>query len=139
MMIAGGCLCGAVRYQVEGEPVWAVLCHCRDCQRSSGTGHVPVMGMPKSSFTVSGQTTTYTARGSSGLGSVRHFCPTCGSLLFGTTAVAPDAVSIYVGTLDDPSVFQPDTVMFKRDRHPWDITAGELTEFDTMPTAPTNR
>jgi hypothetical protein len=91
--------------------------------------------MPKSSFIVSGQTTTYTASGSSGLGSVRHFCPTCGSLLFGTTEVAPDAVSIYVGTLDDPSVFRPDAVMFKRDRHPWDVTVGTLTEFDTMPQA----
>jgi hypothetical protein len=96
------------------------------------------MGMPKSSFTVSGQTTTYTTCGSSGLGSFRHFCPVCGSLLFGTTEVASDAVSIYVGTLDDPSIFRPDTIMFKRDRHPWDVTAGTLTEFDTMPTAPTD-
>ena len=33
----GGCLCGAVRYESEGEPFFALQCHCRDCQRSSGT------------------------------------------------------------------------------------------------------
>ena len=132
-MITGACLCGAVRYQVAGSPQWAVLCHCRDCQRASGTGHVPVMGMAKSSFTVRGETRSYAVRGSSGLSTCRHFCTTCGSLLFGTSEVAPDAVSIYVGTLDDPSVFAPDTVLFKRDRHRWDTGASALVEFETMP------
>jgi hypothetical protein len=61
-VITGGCLCGAVRYQVVGIPLFAVLCHCRDCQRASGTGHVPVMGMPKSSFTVQGETKSYAVR-----------------------------------------------------------------------------
>ncbi len=134
-MITGGCLCGAVRYQAAGNPLWAVLCHCRDCQRLSGTGHVPVMGMSKSSFTASGETRSYTVRGTSGGRATRHFCPTCGSLLFGTTEVAPDAVSIYVGTLDEPSVFQPEAVLFKRDRHGWDVVAGALAEFETMPPA----
>jgi hypothetical protein len=53
--------------------------------------------------------------------------------------IAPDAVSIYVGTLDDPSIFKPDTVMFKRDRHAWDVTALSLEEFETMPSPPANR
>src|SRR5579862_5779019 len=132
-MITGGCLCGTVRYEAEGNPLFAVLCHCRDCQRASGTGHVPVMGMPKSSFTAQGETRTYAVRHASGRSSIRHFCPTCGSLLFGTTEILPEAVSIYVGTLDDPSVFQPEAVMFKRDRHDWDVTAKALLEFDTLP------
>ena|SRR5580698_6797018 len=137
-MITGGCLCGAVRYQVAGSPLFAVLCHCRDCQRASGTGHVPVMGMPKSSFAVQGETRNYAVRHIGGRSSVRHFCPTCGSLLFGTAEVAPEAVSIYVGTLDEPSLFQPEAVMFKRDRHGWDVTAGQLPEFDAMPAAATD-
>jgi hypothetical protein len=138
-VITGGCLCGAVRYQVVGIPLFAVLCHCRDCQRASGTGHVPVMGMPKSSFTVQGETKSYAVRHTSGRSSIRHFCPTCGSLLFGTAEVAPEAVSIYIGTLDEPSVFKPEAVMFKRDRHDWDVTAWALPEFETMPPAATDR
>jgi hypothetical protein len=134
-MIIGGCLCGAVRYHAEGDPLYAVLCHCRDCQRSSGTGHVPVMGVPKASFSVQGETKGYAVRHASGRTSVRYFCPACGSLLYGTAENAPDAISIYVGTLDDPSVFRPEAVIFKRDRHAWDVTAGPLIEFDTMPSA----
>jgi hypothetical protein len=137
-MITGGCLCGAVRYEAAGNPLFAVLCHCRDCQRASGTGHVPVMGMPKSSFSVRGETKTYTVRATSGLSSIRHFCPTCGSLLYGTSGMAPDAVSIYVGTLDAPSVFQPNAVLFARDRHHWDVMAGALPEFETMPPGATD-
>ncbi len=132
-MLTGGCLCGAVRYEVDGDPLFAVLCHCRDCQRVSGTGHVPVLGVPRSSLKVSGSTKTFSARGSSGLPSVRHFCPNCGSLLFGMPESVPDSVSIYVGSLDDPSVFQPATVIFRRDRHAWDIGAAALAEFDTLP------
>src|SRR5580658_8581081 len=129
-IITGGCLCGAVRYEAQGQPLWAVFCHCRDCQRASGTGHVPVMGVPKALFKVTGETTSYAAKGTSGLKSIRHFCPTCGSLLFGTPEAAPDAVSIYVGSLDDPSVFRPEVILFRRDRLGWDETVGDLTEFD---------
>lgn len=132
-LVTGGCLCGAVRYEAQGKPLFAVHCHCRDCQRASGTGHVPVMGMPKSLFKVIGKTASYAAKGTSGLKSIRHFCPTCGSLLFGTPEAASDAVSIYVGTLDDPSVFRPKAILFRRDRPSWDEIAGGLPEFDTMP------
>jgi hypothetical protein len=134
--ITGGCLCGAVRYEAQGKPLFAVHCHCRDCQRASGTGHVPVMGMPKSLFKVTGKTTSYSVKGITGSNSIRHFCPTCGSLLFGTPEVAPEAVSLYVGTLDDPSVFRPEAILFRRNRQEWDKIAGGLPEFDTLPVPP---
>jgi hypothetical protein len=131
--ITGGCLCGAVRYEAQGKPLYALHCYCRDCQHSSGTGHVPVMGMAKSSFKLTGNTSSYTVLGTSGLGSTRHFCPTCGSLLFGTPAMAPDVVSVYVGTLGNLSVFQPEAILFTRSRPAWDKLVGTLPEFDTMP------
>ncbi len=132
-MITGGCSCGAVQYEADGNPLYAVLCHCRDCQRASGTGHVPVMGVQKSSFKVRGQTSSFTVRGTSGSNSVRHFCPRCGSLLFGTPEIAPHAVSIYVGSLDEPSLFKPEAILFTQYRHTWDKTEGTLPEFERMP------
>jgi hypothetical protein len=132
-MITGGCLCGAIRYQAEGEPLFAVHCHCRDCQKASGTGHVPVMGVARRGFTVTGETRSYAKKGGSGQRSVRHFCPTCGSLLFGTPEVAPDAITIYVGSLDDPSAFRPQLIMYARDRQPWDVVADDLPVFETTP------
>jgi hypothetical protein len=95
------------------------------------------MGVPKSGFIVRGETKNYEVRGSSGFKSARHFCPTCGSLLFAMAEVAPQAISIYAGSLDEPSIFHPDTILFRRERHHWDITAGALSEFETMPPATT--
>jgi hypothetical protein len=131
-MIEGGCLCGAVRYRAEGEPLFAVHCHCRDCQRASGTGHVPVLGMRREQFSYSGNTTSYATPGLKGK-AVRYFCPVCGSLLFGLPESGPHMVSLYVGSLDDPSVFAPRIIVFASQRHEWDRLAATLPEFETLP------
>ncbi len=135
-MVTGGCLCDAVRYQAEGEPLFAVHCHCRDCQRASGSGYVPVMGMPRAGFTVTGETRGYAREGGSGQMAVRHSCAVCGSLLFGMPEVSPDVVTIYAGSLDDPSVFRPQAVINARSRPPWDVIAGDLPTFESMPPDP---
>lgn len=128
-MITGGCLCGRVRYQAGGEPLFGVHCHCRDCQRASGTGHVPVMGVAKATFAVTGAPKQYANTGGSGENAVRNFCPDCGSLLFGTPEVAPDLVTIYAGSLDDPALFKPQAAQFTRWRHDWDVCSGDLAAF----------
>ena len=46
MKASGGCLCGAVRYENDGDPIFAGHCHCTDCQKATGTGHVSVTGLP---------------------------------------------------------------------------------------------
>ena len=132
-MIEGGCLCGAVRYRAEGEPLFAVHCHCRDCQRASGTGHVPVLGMPRELFSYTGNTSSYATVGVSKAKAIRHFCPVCGSLLFGLPESGPHMVSLYVGSLDDPSVFSPSIIVFASQRHEWDRLAAALPEFETLP------
>ena len=118
--MTGGCLCGRVRYQVDGEALFGVVCHCRDCQRASGAGHVPVVGFEKSRFSVSGETRSFSTVGSSGRLAVRHFCAHCGSMLFGLPEIAPDLVTLYAGSLDDPRDFKADYVQFLRDRRDWD-------------------
>jgi hypothetical protein len=135
LVITGGCLCGAVRYEAGGEPLFGLHCHCRDCQRASGTGHVPIMGVAKESFKVMGEIKAYANTGGSKRRAVRNFCPVCGSLLFGTPEIAPHLVTIYVGSLDDPSLFKPALVQFTRDRPAWDRTAGDLPEFTATPNA----
>lgn len=132
-MITGGCLCGRVRYEAQGAALFGVLCHCRDCQRASGTGHVPVMGIPKATFRVTGETKSYGALGGSRKQAIRHFCPNCGSLLFGTPEIVPDIVTIYVGSMDDPNEFSPEYSQFTRDRPDWDRTEVRIPEHETVP------
>jgi hypothetical protein len=132
-MLTGGCLCGTVRYEADGEPLFACLCYCRDCQRASGAGHVPVLGMPADMVRVSGRTQGFTVTGGSGRPATRHFCPACGSCLFGTSEATPSLFNVYAGTLDDPSRFRPEAAIFTRSRAPWDPLPDGLPSFDALP------
>ena len=105
-------------------------------QKSVGPFSLLSIHFARASFKVTGKPNSYTVQGTSGLKTTRHFCPTCGSLLFGMADMAPESVSVYVGTLDDSSVFQPETILFTRNRPAWDKLAGDLPEFETMPPAP---
>ena len=82
-MFTGQCLCGAVEYSSTGPALFSAICHCRDCQRASASGGVPVLGVSKESFTWSGPVKQSRVKGGSGLSAVRNFCSECGSLLFG--------------------------------------------------------
>ncbi len=132
-MLTGGCLCGAARYESTGAGMFSIVCHCRDCQRASGSGGVPVLGVAKASFTHSGPIRQSRSTGGSGQPAVRNFCGECGSLLFGTPESAPELVTIYAGSLDDPSTFEPDAALFVGQRPPWARLARPLVEHVAMP------
>ena len=123
--ITGGCLCGQTRYQANGPELFSLLCYCVDCQKASGTGHVPIMGVARSGFTVNGPAVASKSIGGSGRMAVRNFCARCHSLLFGTPEAAPDLVTIYAGSLDDSHLFTPQKAQFTRTRQAWDsVPAG---------------
>jgi len=93
------------------------------------------MVVDKKQFRVTGKTGISAVTGGSGRKAIRHFCPDCGSLLFGTPEVAPEIVTVYVGSLDDPSVFKPAFAQFTRDRPTWDQLR-DVPEFKTVPPRP---
>ena len=119
--MTGSCLCGAVRYESSGEPVFALLCHCRDCQRQSGSAYGAGLRVPAAGFRVTqGEPALYVKTADSGNTVTRAFCPQCGSMLFLRVSARPDLVAIRAGTLDDPSVFRPEADIFVRSAQPWD-------------------
>jgi hypothetical protein len=91
------------------------------------------MGVAQAGFTVQGEPAQFVGIGGSGQPAIRHFCPACGSLLFGTPQSAPGMVTLYVGSLDDPHQFQPQQAIFTRDRPHWARLATTLTEFPALP------
>lgn len=129
-MITGGCLCGAVRYEAGGEPLFAGHCYCRDCQRVTGAGHSSFMGFGASAVKIAGETAAYAVVGDSGLPSVRRFCVVCGSQIFGEGEATPGILTIYAGSLDDPSQFRPQVAIYVRNRAAWDRPRDEVPEFD---------
>lgn len=103
----GGCLCGGIRYAAKTQPVRVTFCHCRFCQRATGSVYLVEPIFAQSDFVViSGQPKIYQHR-SEGSGKMVdiHFCGDCGTKLFLTFERFPDVVGIYGGTFDDPNWF----------------------------------
>jgi hypothetical protein len=89
--MTGGCLCGAVRYESTGEPGFALLCHCRDCQRQSGSAFAAGWRVPAAGFRVTqGEPKLYLRAADSGNEITRAFCPDCGTMLFLRVSARPD-------------------------------------------------
>ena len=106
----GQCLCGAIQYEVTGEPIGMVKCHCRDCrdcQRETGGGQAAtVMFTAEYLEMKSGSPKVFAIQGETGHEALRRFCPDCGSYLFAGSTARPDFVGVQAGSLDDPSVFK---------------------------------
>ena len=131
---AGGCACGAIRYECSAEPIVALNCHCRDCQRASGSAFCPVLYVPRTALTISGQSRYYEVRAASGNRVSRGFCPHCGSPVFIHAALVPDLQGLRAASLDDPSVFQPQMQVWTVRAQPWDHLNPALRKFEKEPT-----
>jgi hypothetical protein len=108
----GGCLCGAVRYVLKGEPQAVAICHCTHCQRQSGSVFSCNVVMREADYEQSGATMVYVDKGDSGQPVYRHFCGRCGSPILATVAEAPGKVVVRAGTLDDMAGLQPPTEVY---------------------------
>ena len=130
----GGCACGAIRYEIDDEPMVMNDCQCRDCQRTSGTGHGSYLTFPRrSAVTLTGEAAHWDIAGDSGNVKTRAFCPICGSPLYLTFAAMPDVIAVHAASLDDPSRFKPQKVMYGVRGHVWDHIDPTLPKFDKMP------
>ena len=105
--VTGGCLCGAVRIVARGQPYRTGLCHCLDCRKHHGALFHASAIFPAEAVTVTGKTHSY--RG-------RHFCPACGSPVFGRS---DDEVEVNLGALDAPDQFRPTYELWTVRREGW--------------------
>ena len=128
----GGCLCGALRYEAKGEPLFAGHCYCTDCRKASGSGFVPFICFARSAVRMSGQTVKYRKTGDSGRQAVRNFCSVCNSLVFGGD-LSDDVWNLYAGSLDDAAQFQPCMAIFTRRLPAWVSVPPGLKTFEGLP------
>jgi hypothetical protein len=119
MKIEGGCLCGKVRYSADAEPTFVGVCHCKNCQKGTGTAFSVVVALPTPALTVQGTLQTFTGRGDSGKATYRRFCPECGSALIDEAEIMPNVTMIMAGTLDDASWVKPASEIFCDSAQPW--------------------
>lgn len=118
--ITGGCLCGAIRYSSPVAPVITAVCHCRDCQKQTGSSFSILLGIPRDGLELTGDTPQdIETLGASGLTVRRTFCRRCGSPIFSAATSTPELLWLKAGTLDDPSSLQPNIHMWCETAQPW--------------------
>tara|TARA_R110002072_G_scaffold135045_7_gene276146 strand:+ start:1522 stop:1929 length:408 start_codon:yes stop_codon:yes gene_type:complete len=127
----GGCHCGAIRYEIEGEPLTHALCHCSDCRRSSGAPMVGWTMYPEASVKVTkGNPVVY----ESSENGRRQFCRDCGTGLFYSNAeMLPGLIDIQSATYDEPESVPARIHIQTAERLSWMEAAHELPAFDRYP------
>jgi hypothetical protein len=103
----GGCLCGDVRFVASGRPYRVGICHCLDCRKHHGALFHASAIFPADAVAVEGETHAFAGR---------HFCPRCGSSVFGRSG---DEIEVNLGALDAPDQFRPSYELWTARREAW--------------------
>lgn len=125
--LRGGCSCGALRYRLTASPLVVHACHCRDCQRLTGSAFVVNLWIERKYVElVRGTPVSVRLKGgSTGKPHDVFFCERCATQVWSRYAVSGDALFVRGGTLDDPKAVTPDVHIFTRTKVPWlELPAG---------------
>ncbi len=135
--LTGGCVCGAVRYEIAEAPIEVYACHCTDCQRITSSAFSIGVVVPDQAFRATGKAARSVPGGVAQSGRVksRWVCPDCGVWLFGSPRSGtnqPGMVRIVRGgTLDDRSWLRPSSHQWMRSAQQWVAVDGK--RYQTQP------
>ncbi len=130
----GGCACGAVRYQIDDEPVFenhaSAVTASAGAERGTALPHLS----DRAKAVVTGKVTTWHVAGDSGNEKIHAFCPTCGTPVHLTFAAMPDLLeTVHAASLDSPELFHPSVVTYHARALDWDAVDPGLTKVQKMP------
>lgn len=136
MAITGGCICGAVRYRIEGEPVVTRICWCRACQFSGG-GSATVNAIFKTDdVRIEGALADFVSEADSGNRMHRRFCPACGTPVTIQSDGRPHYLGVRAGTMDEPSAVKPDMICWTSEAPRWARFDESIPRYERQPPAP---
>lgn len=130
----GGCQCGRVRYRLGGSPLALAVCHCRECQRQSGSAFGMSLVVRKQDFTLlSGELRDFTRSSDSGRDIRCAFCPDCGTRIVHEPRYAEGVLNVKAGTLDDTSTLAPALHAWTGSKQAWVEVPADLPCFEGQP------
>ena len=133
----GGCLCGNVSYEFnKPSSMTTHHCHCKDCQKSTGSGKATIMLIPKDELKISGELKFYTVTGSAGSHVTRGFCENCGSPLVSFVEEYADIRFIKLGSLNDSSWVNVESNFWSSTANSWSPADEEIFSFTHNPEFP---
>lgn len=120
LKFAGGCACGAIRYQLTSKPMFVNCCHCKDCQRQTGSAFVINAVIETDRVVLSkGKPKRVTVPTDSGRPHDIYRCPKCQTAMWSDYGRRKVVRFVRVGTLDRPAALKPDAHIFTRSKLPW--------------------
>ncbi len=132
-MLTGKCACGAVTYRMSSGPIAVHCCHCRECQRQTGSAYVLNAIIEIDRVSVDGEVFENTLPTPSGKGQVITRCRACGTAVFSAYLVRKGKLLyIRVGTLDEPAECPPDVQIFTDSKQPWVPLNPDIPSFGTF-------
>ena len=130
----GGCLCGAIRYRLRGDPVTLYACHCTDCQTSTGSSFALSMLVPRESIEVrQGEPELCEVDLPDGRRKRAFRCASCGTHLWGAPQRVPQVLNLHPGTLDDTTWFEPVGHIWTRSAQPWVRIPADTLRYEQQP------
>jgi len=129
VILTGGCLCGAVRYSVADEFRYALICHCSQCRRATGSAYKPFAGIELSKLTVIAGKESVLRYG----GDVNHdvHCGKCGSLLYSVVRDGKYA-HVTLGSLADAPTLRPTDHIYVASKAPWEVICDGLPQHEEL-------
>ncbi len=133
MPVTGGCLCKAVRYTIDAQPIVTRECWCRVCQYLGAGSSTVNTCFPAAALRVTGELREYQSTADSGNIMHRSFCPSCGTPVFSATQSRAHLVFVRVGTLDDPAAVRPDMTIWTASAPQWACLDPDLAQLTGQP------
>ena len=130
---SGNCLCGAITYEADGQPIVVAQCHCDECRRLSGTGHTVGAMFSSEAVTLSGTLRKFKYLSGKGSEVSKAFCAQCGSPIYGTNSRIPNHLTLTLGSMNDATGLDVQVVIFARDKQHWDQLGQDVMSFATQP------
>ena len=127
--VTGGCSCGAVRYRLTSEPLFVHCCHCRNCQRQTGSAFVINLLIEADRVEVTGTPQAVRVPRDDGSEQTIHRCPDCQVAVFSEYG-RPQVLFVRAGTLDDPDAVTPDVHIYTRSKVPWVVLPDGAPAFE---------
>ena len=129
---SGRCLCGLVRFECGAEPEFQACCHCEDCRRAGGGVYGSFVFVSGEALQITGETRSFEHESDRGNTMTKHFCPTCGSHMFGSNSKTPERCAVWVGVIDDARWFKPQAYVYASKKLPHTPVNPEVETFDKM-------
>ena len=133
MILTGGCYCKELRYSSLGNITASIQCHCRECLYFTGGNANTSIIVPIETFKFSKGTPKSYERHDIKNPVIRLFCKTCGTVIGTKSPRRLNSINLKVGTLDNPSIFKPETAIFTDDKQDFHHIADHVDQFAKRP------